>query len=339
MSYMFSLKKMVQKMVKNRTMMILLGLLLLLTIGYYYYFKPLLEHFDNNTIVSKLGQSAGFYSQLFFLINHYIYCKENKKNFKIDSENWIYKSKNGWTDYFKPIELNFYESSKFKKIYSHNDIIENYTIQSYKNVIPEIYVYNENIKNNINKIKNKYNLTDYDSIYIRRGDKLVSEIKLSEESKYIELLLKKNPNCKTIFLQTDDYNCFTNLQKYIKNNMLNIRLVTICNENSVGAITNNQYKQELNNPIKENYYYISKIKDKLNNTTSIENMNSQEKYEHTLELLTGIDICMNSNNCVCDFGSNVSRFIKLTHKNPNNVFDINNTNVDFSKKFCPAFSF
>jgi hypothetical protein len=305
----------------------------------YYLISIQIKPFENKYIISKLDHTAGFYSQLFFLINHYIYCKENKQNFKINSVNWIYRSKEGWTDYFKPIELKYSVSNSDNKTYGHKNIIDNYSIESYKKAIPEIYVYNQSIKNHIANIKKQLNLINYDAIYIRRGDKLVDEIKISQESTYIELLLKKNPNCKTIFLQTDDYTCFINLQKYIKDNRLNIRLVTTCNKNSVGAITNNYYKQNLDHSFEENSHYISSIRDKLQKTKCIEDMNSKEKYEHTLELLTGIDICIHSNICICDYSSNVSRFIKLAHNNTNRVFDINNTNVDLSKKICPAYSF
>lgn len=296
------------------------------------------ELFENITIVSRKNNSVGFYSQLFFLINHYIYCKENKQNFKIDSENWIYKSKDGWTDYFKPIELKYYESNG-EKVYEHQNTIDDYSIESYKNIIPEIYVYNESVIDNIEKIKQKLMLDNYDAIYIRRGDKLIDEIKISQESNYIDLLLKKNPNCKTIFLQTDDYTCFTNLQKYIDDKVLNIRLVTICKKNSVGAITSNDYKNKFDNSIEENVEYISSIREKIQNTKPIQDMNRKQKYKHTLELLTGVDICMHSNICICDYDSNVSRFIKLAHDNTNNVFDINNTIIDFNKKICPGFSF
>ena len=320
--------------------MIFYAVILLLIIFIVVYNQTLrqIESFDNINIISKLDDSAGFYSQLFFLMNHYIYCKKNKQNFEIDSQQWIYKSKYGWTDYFTPLTLKIYESNK-DKVYRHNNTIDEYSIQSYKDVIPEIYVYNERIQQHINIQKRILNLENYDSIYIRRGDKLIDEIKLSQESIYIELLLQKNPNCKTIFLQTDDYTCFKNLQKYIDTNNLNIRLVTTCDENSVGAITSNYYKENLGNSKGENNEYLSSIHSKLQKTKPIEDMNSEEKYAHTLELLTGIDICINSNICVCDFNSNVSRFIKLAHKNTNNVFDINNTIVDFSKKVCPAYSF
>ena len=60
-----------------------------------------------NTLVTQLDYSAGFYSQLFFLINHYIYCKKNNINFIINSNEWLFKYKDGWEDYFEPIILSF----------------------------------------------------------------------------------------------------------------------------------------------------------------------------------------------------------------------------------------
>ena len=53
------------------------------------------------------------------------------------------------------------------------------------------------------------------------------------------------------------------------------------------------------------------------------------------------NILINSNICICDFQSNVSRFVKLAHKNSDNVFDIINPNsdIDYNKKVCPGYSF
>ena len=328
------------KYIKHNNKLYIIGIFVLFIL-FIIYFNTNIELFDNSniSIISKLKDDSGFYSQLFFMINHYIYCKENKINFKIDSSDWMYKYNYGWIDYFEQIELKFNDSVN-DKIYKHSNILDNYSINTYKNSINEIYIYNNITKNHINNIKKKLNLNNsYDSIYIRRGDKLISEAKISQESIYINMLLKINPNCKTIFLQTDDYTCFTNLQKHINNNNLNIQLLTICNENNVGAITNNYYKDSFKNTINENKDYISTIYDKLKKTITIKDMNKDEKYEHTLELLTSIDICINSNICICDFQSNVSRFIKLAHKNINNVYDINNFKLNLSSKKCPSYSF
>lgn len=295
------------------------------------------ESFENN--ISVLNDSAGFYSQFFFTLNHYIYCKKNNKNFSINSDKWLFKSKIGWNDYFKPTELKYYEGRE-EKHYSHNNVIEDYSISEYKENIPNIYIYNEKTINEINKMKSFFNLIDkqYDSIFIRRGDKLIEESEYIDENKYIELLLNKNPYCNKIFVQTDDYNCYLNLKKYIDTKKLNIEIYTLCDKNMVGVIVKDDQKELLKTTTK-NSEYLNKIKDDLSKTKSVEKMNSDEKYKHVIDMVGGIDIVCNSNICITDYQSNVSRFIKLYHNNSNNVYDINNTTIDYSKKICPAYSF
>jgi hypothetical protein len=56
-------------------------------------------------------------------------------------------------------------------------------------------------------------------------------------------------------------------------------------------------------------------------------------------MIIGIDICSKSNICICDYQSNVSRFIKLFHNNPNNVYDIINEDIDYNKIQNPAYGF
>jgi hypothetical protein len=269
-------------------------------------------------------------------MNHYLYCKYNNKNFKIDDRTWLFKIKNGWTDYFEKIELiknNNNNNNNNTEITTakHGITLADYSIQEYKNIIPEIYIYNEHTKQEINKVKLQFNLIDneYDAIFIRRGDKLISESKKIDETTYIDLLLKKNPFCSTIFLQTDDYNSFIGLEKYIKEHNLNIKIHTICDKNSLGVVVFSNLKKQFN--------------DKTNNITqnkSVDEMNHDEKYKHTMDMIIGVDILRKSNICVTDFQSNVARFVKLAHNNSDNVFDVlSNNNIDYTKKICPAYSF
>jgi len=69
-----------------------------------------------------------------------------------------------------------------------------------------------------------------------------------------------------------------------------------------------------------NKEYLDKIKYNL--SKPISEMTPEEKYNHTIELITSVDICINSKYCVCDYKSTVSKFIKLSHKNIMHVFDI-----------------
>lgn len=70
-------------------------------------------------------------------------------------------------------------------------------------------------------------------------------------------------------------------------------------------------------------------------------MTPTEIYNHTINIIIGIDIVLHSNICITDFQSNVSRFIKLAHLNDSNVFDVLNPKceIDYNHCLCPAFDF
>jgi hypothetical protein len=277
---------------------------------------------------------------------HYLHCKKHKINYKTINENWPYTFKDGWTDYFEDINLNF-DKNKCKdintKILNGLDYkFEKFALREYVNIIPEYYKYNKKTEKYINDIKQKLGLIDkeYGAIYIRRGDKLVDEIKIISADKFVDLLLTKYPECKIIFVQTDDYNSYLELKNYVHNDLKKtyINIITLCPETSFGSIANSGYKNILKSnkkfilkeggKIPENNEYVEKIKNNL--SKPISDMNSEEKYQHTMELITSVDICINSKYCVCDYKSNVSRFIKVAHKNFNNVFDINNMDSQIS---------
>jgi hypothetical protein len=335
-------------MKKNNNIIILILLLILILtifiiafINYENY-----ENIENNeTIVSNLEKNQGFFSQFFFLLNQYLYCKHNKKNFKINSENWLYKFKDGWTDYFEAIELNFYDNNSINKDMYHSNILGDFTINNYIEAINDVYKYNDITKIYIEETIEKLNLKNqqYSSIYIRRGDKLASESKIINEDEYLKILIDKNPHCNNLFVQTDDYNCVLNLQNYIDEKKLNIKIYTLCSNEQYGSITNNNYKNQLSNAshFDENKQYLSDNLNKIINNKSIEDMNNEEIKQHTLDLISGIDIVKNSDYCILDYQSNVSRFIKLFHNNPKNVINVNDANndIDYDKKTCPAWGF
>jgi len=293
-------------------------------------------------IITKLDKSAGFYSLFFFMVNHYLYAKKNNLQFKVDSCNWLFKYDKGWEDYFKNIDINDANICEDKYFYHHQQI-EDFSITEYKNIIKEIYIYNDYIKNRIEITKQKLSLKNYDSIFIRRGDKLSGESNYISTEKYIEVLLSKNQNCHTIFLQTDDYNCYLELKNYLTKNKLDIHIITLCKEETKGGmIIFNCNKAGIEWAFKEhieNKEYISSVIENLRNFTSIDKLNNNQIYEHTTEMLVGIDIVLNSNISICDFSSNVSRFIKLAHNNSNNVYDVINPDkdIDWNKTICPSF--
>jgi len=332
-----------------------IGLGLILILGLYVYRllsrvsnRESFPEYDNSEIVSSLNREksgAGFYCRIFYIFNHYLYCKIHKINFSIDSYNWIFSSENGWTDYFEDIRLQYYETDK--RIDKHlHETLDDYTLKEYRDIIPEVYRYNNKTKKQIENTRNRFELTDgnYDSIFIRRGDKLGAESKFIPEQRYLDLILVKNPNCKTIFLQTDDYNCYLELKRIIDEQKLDIRIITLCDKTSVGVIVNNSEKITLNESAKtneNNKQYLSTIIDRLNDTKAVADMNGEEIYKHVIDMVVGVDIVCHSNICVLDYQSNVSRFIKLYHVRPEHVYEINTPDgdIDYDKKVNPAYGF
>ena len=288
-------------------------------------------------IVSRLDNRAGFFSVFFFTMNHYIYCRKNNYNFIIDSSKWLFLSNLGWEDYFSNIDIIDNIIIPNVKNVGFFDILEDYSIYEYKKYLWDIYKYNSKTIDKINETKLKYNIIDnnYGSIFIRRGDKLYGESKLFDSKLYIQLLLFKDPYCKTIFLQTDDYTCYEEIQDYIQSNNLCINLITLCNKDCRGALISSS-PNNIQTNIKSNEKYIHKIKNELQNTIEVINMNSYQKYQHTIDMLIGLDIVFKSSICILDYQSNVSRFIKLAHHN-DNVFDVNNIVMDLNKKICPTY--
>jgi hypothetical protein len=98
----------------------------------------------------------------------------------------------------------------------------------------------------------------------------------------------------------------------------------------------------INTPqIHTNKQYISQNIDKLNATKTMEDMNSEEKYKHTIEMIIGVELCIQSNICITDYQSNVARFIKLAHRDSINVHNIlsPDKDIDYNHLICPAYGF
>jgi len=293
-------------------------------------------------IISILDKSAGFFSLLFFSINHYIYARKQKKLFILDTENWMFKYKKGWEDYFEePIQEDDVIPSQ-PKIAGFQKTLDDYPMKDYETYIKDYYQYNSHTKEQILNKKRELKLypsneIQYGSIFIRRGDRLFGESKFIHGELYIKKMLELRPDINIIFLQTEDYTCYEEIEHYIKTNHLHhIKLLTLSNPNQRGSLTS-RLPNYINTNIEKNKEYINKVRRQLHNTTEVINMTPEQKYKHTMDMIIGLDIVLCSQICICDYQSNVSRFIKLAHPQPNNVYDVFDTPFDYNKKICPAY--
>lgn len=287
-------------------------------------------------MISVLNRAAGFFSQFFFTVNHYIYCLKHKVDFTLDSTEWTFSYENGWTDYFLPIELRFPGNKQVGR-YGHGNVIEDVPRREYKIVLPIVYRLNENIKTQVKETMDRLGLVinQYDSIFIRRGDKLICESRFIETEEYIETLLSKNPECNTVFLQTDDYQCYIDIQSFLKKKSLDIRVVTLCDENLFGFTMSGI--EFYNNPscFEENQPYIDSVREKNVKNKLIFDLNKEEMREHMTTFLVGLEIMLQSAVCVTDYSSNVARFAKLWKGDT--VIHVRCEEYDENSLSCPAY--
>jgi hypothetical protein len=187
-------------------------------------------------------------------------------------------------------------------------------------------------------MKQKFHLQNYHyaSIFIRRGDKLLEESKFIPTHIYVEYLLSKDKNCHTIFLQTDDYRSYLEMVDYIRLKKYNIQVFTMSNPKDQGMIIFSIFKSAIYNTKQKDDYFRQNI---IQNTKPIDKYTRDEIKEHVENMLVGIEIVSTSNICVTDYQSNVSRFIKLYHINPNVVYDVRDIHVDYMKFIRPECGF
>jgi hypothetical protein len=308
---------------------------------------------------------AGFFSSFFFMINHYIYAKINKQSFKLITEDWLFKYKKGWEDYFLPIDLCFDFSSmqiiKTKPeqdiiIKNHAAILRDVPWKIYRQIIiQDIYRYNSNTQNIINKSKNilAWNPKEYATIFIRRGDKLIAEAQFIPAEQYLIYLIELYPECNKVYLQTDDYNVFLELIDFKNKNsrFTHIDIQTFCKEEYKGGmiITKEKYEycrnenvqENINTiPIVQNQEYIRENLESLQKCKPLEMQPPEYIYEHTLDMLIGIDMIFQGRFCVTDYQSNITRFVKLGHPDIDSVYDIirRSNIINLYNTICPGWN-
>jgi len=309
-------------------------------------------------------KDAGFFSSFFFMINHYLYAQINKHSFRLNTENWLFKAENGWTDYFLPIDFDPVVPSpqnvETKEIHGHAKTLANYPMNLYRTIMPKIYRLNETLLAEIEKNRmvfdqfrtSQNSSLEYGAIFVRRGDKLIEESLLVSAEHYLDYLLEIYPNVQTVFVQTDDYNVFLELLAYQEKTpkIQHIQLYTLCKAHLKGGmVITKHYYDYCHDPafesnlqkiqIPKNRDYLQAHQENLKAFLPLEMQTPSEIREHTTDMLVGIDFLLKSKVCVTDYLSNVTRFIKFAHPKVDAVYDVlRRTNkLDMYITGCPAY--
>ncbi len=135
----------------------------------------------------------------------------------------------------------------------------------------------------IDKKKEQLNLKyleNYAVFHIRRGDKVAQatkEDRVYEVDEYIQKLERLAPTIRTIFLMTDDYKVFLELQQKFP---------------------------------KFNYYTLSNPLSKGHDQDTFNNSSNEKKRQHGIDLLTELEIARNCELFIGSKGSNIFRLVE-----------------------------
>lgn len=269
----------------------------------------------------NLENENGFFCLFFFILSTYIYACKTNKLLCIKDDKWKFIYKNGLDDYFLLDEnIIKYNNNCNLPIYffSHmNEPPMQHTLNDYK-------LYSKKLYNCKLDILEKCDLPiEYNSIFIRGGDKLLYEAKQHPISQYVSCLLNLNSNTNNVFVHSDDNYLVESVEQYIIDNNIDLKVYKITDKSTNGGAV-----------VMKRLNY-----GKCKNIKSVDDMSSEEKKQHTIKMLSAIEIMRKSNNVVLSYDSNVSRFLKLNFDC--NVYSINhpnNLNYDIPVK-NPAYSF
>jgi len=255
----------------------------------------------STVIVFNLDDRGGFFATFWSLCKVYIYAKKNGYPFFINNVNWPYSYKDGWHDYFSSL-TKFVKDPKYKNIeyYSHLNFekIPDYKTDEFIKVIPEIYKLNDEIQQTIDTKITEFG--EYSAIYIRKGDK-DTEMPLLPTKTILSKTTIDN-NAGKVFIQTDDYNVISELQKLLPS----CEILSITRSTLTGATHNN-------------------IK-----ASQIENRKAD-----TEELFISIGIFLGGKNRWTNYKSNVGVFHKLSDSKVRLYSPNDELETDINKIFDP----
>jgi hypothetical protein len=191
---------------------------------------------SSTAVVFTLTNGGGFGSVFNFLCRVYIYAKKAGQHFFIEhDDNWRYKYKNGWHDYFKTLKI-YDPNIKYDKVekYSHGQTgtIPEYTLGDYTACIKEVLVLNDELAKRVEEYIRSIG-GSYKAVYVRRGDKTVG---LAKENDAISVgdIVKMGDISKNdkVFIMTDDYSVVEDIKAILPAE----NIFTLTPQSSKGAI-------------------------------------------------------------------------------------------------------
>jgi len=265
-------------------------------------------------LIFHIGHSAGFYSEFNNMVLAMLYCQRHNIEFQLYSADANFGIQNGWTDFFVPFcketrnPAHHYINHRFdvpiggkRKIlydlykfvnptnmltaelwndFRHIDQTELSTTEVQKqslSIINEIYKFNNNTQQHIDKLINSIELPDqYIGIHLRGGDKKTEHDIVPVET-YMQRAYELS-TIRTAFISTDDYRYIEELQNKFP-------------EWTIRTLT----------PKEDHGYYY-------NDFIALE---SEKKYKNLITMFASIELLCRADITLCTFSSNIGMFLGM----------------------------
>lgn len=226
--------------------------------------------------VFALTKETGFFSTFFRICTMYL---ANGSQIMLNTEKWHHGR---WSWYFTSLT-----DTSNRPDYVVTDtpaMVEQWTLGDYRRVLRELYTLTPLLRQKVQSVRNRIG-KPYIGLFVRRGDKLVSEAKYIPMSTILSYIPYKSDT--VFFVQTDDYGVIEEMRNVLPNHVIYHTVPTT----KRGSYHSSHYTQSVSVPWS--------------------NKSLEDARAETEEMLVGLSVCLAADQCWTDDTSNVGRFLKL----------------------------
>lgn len=224
-----------------------------------------------------LTMGSGFFCVVFHLCTAYL---EHGPKLLVNSSNWKYGK---WNDYFRTLTEGVDINQLSLKNIDLN--VPKWSMRDYRRAVRELLRPSALLRYEVKRVKERIGCP-YTAIFVRRGDKIASgEAQFVPMSEILSSISYKDDT--VFFIQTDDYTVVEETRALLPNHTIHSTVP----------------------PTKRGSYHSPKYHQSV--TVPWTEKTDQDARTETLEMLTGLFVCLDAEHCWTDDTSNVGRFLKL----------------------------
>ena len=226
--------------------------------------------------VYALTKETGFFSMFFRICTGYL---AYGSQLLLNTETWHHGR---WSWYFTTL-LETSTRSEYS-VMEIPTMVDRWTLRDYRQTVRELFKLTPILRQNVQSIRDKIG-TPYTALFVRRGDKLVSEAKYIPMTTILSYIPYTSDT--VFFVQTDDYGVIEEMRQVLPTHTVYYTIP----------------------PTKRGSYHSPNY----NQRTSIPwtNKSLEDARIETEEMLVGLSVCLSADQCWTDDTSNVGRFLKL----------------------------